>query len=85
MNNYGSANIYGGKWMGGWFVGGTTNVYGKHLELDADNKLTGTLCDGNEIDVQIVDLGGDLYLFQEQDSCDKYEHVTSMLPYPECE
>jgi hypothetical protein len=90
MNNSGFANIYGGKWMGKWTNKGTTKVYGKHLELvdlDANNKrLTGTLCDGNEIDVQIVFEGGNLELKQDQDSCSHYEnYVANTLPYPECE
>ncbi len=81
MNNFGSAYIYGGKWMGSWRTGGPTNVYG-NLVHDND-KLTGTLCDGNEIDVQIVFQGGALNLSQ---NCDDYEHyVTNTLPYTECE
>ena len=86
LNNFGSAYIYGGKWMGKWTVAGPTNVYGTNLELDVSNLLlTGTLCDGNEIDVQIIPQGGDLTLFQEQDSCSQYEDVTNTLPYSECE
>ncbi len=86
LTNFGFAYIYGGKWMGSWRIAGPTNVYGTNLVFDdINNNLTGTLCDGNEIDVQIIPQGGDLNLFQEQDSCSQYEDVTNTLPYSECE
>ena len=65
--------------MGSWLIGGPTNVY-DNLVHDND-KLTGTLCDGNEIDIQVQFQGGTLNLVQ---NCNDYEYVTSMLPYPEC-
>jgi hypothetical protein len=83
LNNFGVANIYGGKWMGSWRVGGSTYVYGNLVHDDVNDKLTGTLCDGNEIDIQVEFEGGGLTLDQ---NCDHYEdYVTNTLPYPACE
>jgi hypothetical protein len=86
LNNFGYAYIYGGKWMGRWSIpGGTTNVYG-NLVHDND-KLTGTLCDGNEIDVQIFcPYGAQFCSLNLDQNCDGYEnYVTNTLPYTECE
>ena len=84
LDNFGVANIYGGKWMGSWLIGGTTNVYGNLAFDGLNNKLTGTLCDGNEIDIQIQFqcISNCLNIVQ---NCDGYENYVNTLPYPECE
>ena len=57
------AYIYGGKWTGDWLVqNGAIYVYGTGLtyadEVNGQRQLTGTLCDGNDIDLSVSKLNG---------------------------
>jgi hypothetical protein len=67
----GNTSIYGGTYEGNWtyiadsFCDSITKVYGKDLVFEG-NRLMGTLCDGNPIDVNI---SGEPFTVHTENNC----------------